>query len=38
MDAPCESWSGKLKTEWIYPNDVYTTRKEAELSLIAYIQ
>jgi len=37
-NAPCESWFGKLKTEWIYPNDVYATRKEAELSLIAYIE
>ena len=21
-NAPCESWFGKLKSEWIYPNGV----------------
>ena len=33
-NAPCESWFGKLKTEWIYPNEIYATRKEAELSIV----
>jgi transposase InsO family protein len=37
-NAPCESWFGKLKTEWIYPNEVYKTRAEAELSIIEYIE
>jgi hypothetical protein len=37
-NAPCESWFGKLKTEWIYPNGVYKTRREAELSIIEYIE
>jgi putative transposase len=37
-NAPCESWFGKLKTEWIYPNEIYATRKEAELLIIEYIE
>jgi putative transposase len=37
-NAPCESWFGKLKSEWIYPHGVYATRKEAELSIIEYIE
>jgi transposase InsO family protein len=37
-NAPCESWFGKLKTEWIYPNGIYQTRAEAELSIIEYIE
>jgi transposase InsO family protein len=37
-NAPCESWFGKLKTEWIYPKGVYKTRHEAELSIIEYIE
>jgi transposase InsO family protein len=37
-NAPCESWFGKLKSEWIYPNGIYATRKEAEMSIIEYIE
>jgi len=37
-NAPCESWFGKLKTEWIYPNGIYETRREAELSIIESIE
>jgi transposase InsO family protein len=37
-NAPCESWFSKLKTEWIYPNGVYQTRQEAELSIMEYIE
>jgi transposase InsO family protein len=37
-NAPCESWFGKLKSEWIDPHDVYATRAEAELSIIEYIE
>jgi transposase InsO family protein len=37
-NAPCESWFGKLKSEWIYPNGVYKTRREAELSIMEYIE
>jgi len=37
-NAPCESWFGKLKTEWIYPHGEYATRREAELSIIEYIE
>ena len=37
-NAPCESWFGKLKTEWIYPKGVYATREAAELSIIEYIE
>ena len=37
-NAPCESWFGKLKSEWIYPNGVFPTRREAELSIIEYIE
>jgi transposase InsO family protein len=37
-NAPCESWFGKLKTEWIYPNGIYKTRAEAEMSIIEYIE
>ena len=37
-NAPCESWFGKLKSEWIYPNGVYKTREEAELAIIEYIE
>jgi putative transposase len=27
-----------LKSEWIYPYDVYATRAEAELSIVEYIE
>jgi len=37
-NAPCESRFGKLKSEWIYPHGVDTTRAEAELSIIEYIE
>ena len=37
-NAPCESWFGKLKAEWIYPRGIYATRKEAEASIIEYIE
>ena len=37
-NAPCESWFGKLKTEWIYPKGEYQTRAEAELSIMEYIE
>ena len=37
-NAPCESWFGKLKSEWIYPYDVYATRAEAELAIVEYIE
>jgi len=37
-NAPCESWFGKMKVEWIYPNRIFATRKEAELSIIEYIE
>ena len=37
-NAPCESWFGKLKTEWIYPHGVYATRNEAELAIVEYIE
>jgi putative transposase len=37
-NAPCESWFGKLKTEWIYPKGVYTTHEEAERSILEYIE
>jgi transposase InsO family protein len=37
-NAPCESWFGKLKVEWIYPHGEYKTRAEAELSIIEYIE
>jgi transposase InsO family protein len=37
-NAPCESWFGKLKTEWIYPKGGYATQAEAELSIIDYIE
>jgi len=37
-NAPCESWFGKLKSEWIYPHDVYVTRTEAEMKIIEYIE
>ena len=37
-NAPCESWFGKLKSEWIYPNGVYETRQGAEWSIIEYIE
>ena len=38
-NAPCESWFGKLKTEWIYPTgEIFATRKAAELSIIEYIE
>ena len=37
-NAPCESWFGKLKSEWIYPHGVYATRAEAELSIIEYVE
>lgn len=37
-NAPCESWFGKLKSEWIYPHGIYETRKEAESSIIEYIE
>jgi putative transposase len=37
-NAPCESWFGKLKTEWIYPHGDYVTREEAKTSIIEYIE
>ena len=37
-NAPCESWFGKLKVEWMYPKGIYETRREAELSIIEYIE
>jgi transposase InsO family protein len=37
-NAPCESWFGKLKTEWIYPNGVYATREAAKMAIIEYIE
>jgi transposase InsO family protein len=37
-NAPCESWFGKLKSEWIYPNGIYVTREEAKLHIIEYIE
>jgi transposase InsO family protein len=37
-NAPCESWFGKLKAEWIYPRGVYVTHEEAKLSIIEYIE
>jgi Transposase and inactivated derivatives len=37
-NAPCESWFGKLKSEWIYPHGIYETREEAKLSIIEYIE
>ena len=27
-----------LKVEWIYPNGIYKTRREAELSIVEYIE
>jgi len=37
-NAPCESWFGKLKAEWIYPHGIYATREEAKLHIIEYIE
>ena len=37
-NAPCESWFGKLKNEWIYPHGIYETREDAKLSIIEYIE
>jgi len=37
-NAPCESWFGKLKTEWIDPHGMYATRKEAETKIMEYIE
>jgi putative transposase len=37
-NAPCESWFGKLKTEWIYPNGVYATREAAKMAIMEYIE
>jgi transposase InsO family protein len=37
-NAPCEGWFGKLKSEWVYPHDVYATRKEAEMKIVEYIE
>ena len=37
-NAPCESWFGKLKSEWIYPNGIYETREEAKSSIIEYVE
>ena len=37
-NAPCESWFGKLKSEWIYRHGVYATRNEAELAIVEYIE
>ena len=37
-NAPCESWFGKLRSEWIYPQGVYATREQAKLSIIEYIE
>ena len=37
-NATCESWFGKLKTEWIYPHGIYATREEAKLHILEYIE
>lgn len=38
-NASCESWFGKLKSEWIYPcRKIYATREEAKLDLFQYIE
>ena len=37
-NAPCESWFGKLKSEWIYPHGVYATHDEAVLAIVGYIE
>lgn len=38
-NAPCESWFGKLKTEWVYVREkVYATRTEAMASVMEYIE
>jgi transposase InsO family protein len=37
-NAPCESWFGKLKTEWIYPHGVYATREAAQMAIMEYIE
>lgn len=37
-NAPCESWFGKLKTEWIYGHEIFVTRSEAERSVFEYIE
>ncbi len=37
-NAPCESWFGKLKTEWIYGHELFATRKEAERAVLEYIE
>ena len=37
-NAPCESWFGKLKTEWVYPHGVYETREDAKLHILEYIE
>jgi len=37
-NAPCESWFGKLKTEWIYGHKTFATRLEAERAVFEYIE
>lgn len=37
-NAPCESWFGKLKSEWIYLHGIYETRESAKLSIIEYVE
>jgi transposase InsO family protein len=37
-NAPCESWFGKLKSEWIYPHEIFETHTEAELKIVEYIE
>jgi hypothetical protein len=36
-NAPCESWFGKLKSEWIDPQDAFATRQDAELAIVETI-
>ncbi len=35
---PCESFFGMLKTEWIYGNKKFATRKDAEKAVLEYIE
>ena len=37
-NAPCESWFGMLKSEWVYPHGVYATRKETEFASVEFIE
>jgi transposase InsO family protein len=36
-NVPCESWFGKLKSEWIDPQDAFATRQDAELAIVETI-